>query len=93
MLVNPDKSYKTKKYSPEQIANLEGERERVERQYQIISETYDADVFNLILAQSWIGNLMKNERIKKYMTHKHPDVSTQFNYIIGMKSLAPKEAE
>ena len=91
MLVNPDKSYKTKKYSPEQIANLEGERERVERQYQIISETYDADVFNLILAQSWIGNLMKNERIKKYLTHKHPDVFTQFQYIIGMKSLTPKE--
>ena len=92
MLVDPDKTHRTKKYTIEQLANMEGERAMVDRQYQIIAESYDTDIFHLVLAQGWLTSMIKNERVKKYLGLKHPEVFAQFQHIVGMKSLVPKES-
>jgi hypothetical protein len=91
-LVDPNISQKAKGYSEDLLASMESERQLLDREYRLITETYDTDVFNLVLAQNWLMRLVKNERIKKHLTQNHPEILTQFQKIVGMKSLIPQEA-
>ncbi len=71
---------------------MEREREMLDREYRLIIETHDRDVFNLVLAQGWLTKIMGNERIKRYLTQNHPDIYPQLQRIIGVNSLDPKQA-
>ena len=92
MLVEPEKVRPPKGYSEELLTSMEHEREILDREYRLIIETHDRDVFNLVLAQGWLTKIMRNERIKRHLLQNHPDIYPQFLRIMGINSLDPKQA-
>ncbi len=92
MLMEPNKVRPPKGYSEELLASMEREREMLDREYRLIIETHDKDVFNLVLAQGWLTKIVGNERIKRYLIQNHPDIYPQLQRIMGVNSLDPKQA-
>lgn len=91
-LVNPEKPKKVKGLDAEQMARMESEMESLQREYRLIEESFAPDVYNLTLTQSWLTRLVKNPRIERYLAQNHAEVLSQFQKIVGMKSLNVKEA-
>jgi len=87
LLVNPEKVRLPKGYSEEFLASMEREREMTDREYRLIAETLDRDIFYLIVAQGWLGKIIGNDRVRNYLSKNHSDIASQFQRIINIKSL------
>ena len=73
------------------MARMESEMESLQREYRLIEENYGCDVLNLTLAKGYLGTLMGNARIVRYLAQHHADILTQFQKLADMTSLG-KEA-
>jgi hypothetical protein len=91
-LLDPEEGKKIKGWNEEKAMNLEAEREMLDREYRLLAETYDTSVFNLTLVQGWLTMLLKNDRVKRYLSQNHAEIFAQFQQIVGMRSIVPKEA-
>ena len=91
-LVNPEKPKNIKGLDAEQMARMESEMECLQREYRLIEETFGIDVLNLTLVKKWLGGLLKNPKVIKYLTHNHSEFLDQFQKIAELKSLSPSEA-
>lgn len=86
MLVEGSKP-EMKGVTPEQMARMEREMENIQGQYKLIEESYAEDVLNLVLAQGYLGKLLANEAVKRYVKQQRPDIYEQFETIVEMGSL------
>ncbi len=86
-LVNPEKPKKIKGLNDEQINRMEKETAIVQREYKIIEESYGTDVLNLTIAKGYLGSLLSNARVLKYLVQHKPEILTQFQKIAEMTSL------
>ena len=90
-LNDPEKPKKVNGLDEEQMARMESEMESLQREYRLIEENYGCDVLNLTLAKGYLGTLMGNARIVRYLAQHHADILTQFQKLADMTSLG-KEA-
>lgn len=90
-LTDPEKPKKVNGLDEEQMARMESEMESLQREYRLIEENYGRDVLNLTLARGYLGTLMGNARIVRYLAQHHADILTQFQKLADMTSLG-KEA-
>lgn len=90
-LNDPEKPKKVNGLDEEQMARMESEMESLQREYRLIEENYGRDVLNLTLARGYLGTLMGNARIVRYLAQHHADILTQFQKLADMTSLS-KEA-
>lgn len=90
-LTDPEKPKKVNGLDEEQMARMESEMESLQREYRLIEENYGRDVLNLTLAKGYLGTLMGNARIVRYLAQHHADILTQFQKLADMTSLG-KEA-
>jgi hypothetical protein len=90
-LTDPGKPKKINGLDEEQMARMESEMESLQREYRLIEENYGRDVLNLTLAKGYLGTLMGNARIVRYLAQHHADILTQFQKLADMTSLG-KEA-
>lgn len=86
-LMEPEKPKKIKGLDEEQIARMESEMASLHREYRLIEENYGTDVLNLTLAKSYLGTLLGNARIVRYLAQYHPEILMQFQKIAEMNSL------
>ena len=91
-LVNPEKPKNIKGLSDEQLARMESEMESLQREYRLIEENYGTDVLNLTLAKGYIGSLLGNARIVRYLAQHHPEMLKEFQKITEITSLGTGEA-
>lgn len=89
-LVEPDKPKKIKGLSTEDVINMEGESIRLKEEYILAEENYNHDKMNLILARGYLGALLGNARVVRYLAQHRTDMLTAFQKITEIKSL--KEA-
>ncbi len=89
-LVNPEQPKKIKGLSEDQIARMEAEMGSLQGEYRLIEENYGTDVLNLTLAKGYIGTLLDNVRVVRYLAQHHPEMLTEFQKITEMKSLNGK---
>lgn len=86
-LIDPEKPKKVNGLDEEQMARMESEMESLQREYRLIEENYGRDVLNLTLARGYLGTLMGNARIVRYLAQHHGDILTQFQKLADMTSL------
>ncbi len=90
-LVNPEKTKKVKGLDEEQMARMESEMESLQREYRLIEENYGQDVLNLTLAKGYLGSLLSNARVVRYLAQSNAEILAQFQKIADITSIG-KEA-
>lgn len=91
-LTDPDKPKKIKGLDEDQMARMESEMESLQREYRLIEENYGKDVLNLTLTKGYLGSLLGNAKVVRYLAQNHRDILNQFQKIADMTSLAKESA-
>lgn len=89
---DPSKPKKVKGLDAEQMARMETEMASLQREYDLIEETYGTDVLNLTLAKTYLSTLLANGRTVGYLAKHHAEFLSQFQQIVEMQSLTGKAA-
>jgi hypothetical protein len=92
-LVDPSQPKRVKGLDDTQIARMEDEMQSLQRDYQLIEESYGTDVLNLTLAKTWLSALLNNGRVLRYLSQHHPEMLTQFQKLTEMTSLLPRDRD
>jgi hypothetical protein len=82
------KKKKVKGLTPEQIARMETEAARLQREFKIIEQDYGADHLDLVLATGYVGRLLANARVVRYLAQKHPEILAEFQKIAELQNAA-----
>ena len=87
MLVNEEKEKKIRGVTPEQMAIMEREMSNVEGQFKLLEQSYGQDILNFVLVRGWLGRLISNETVIRFMTKKYADFLNEFSNIVNTTSL------
>ncbi|MEM7620745.1 MAG: plasmid partitioning protein RepB C-terminal domain-containing protein [Pseudomonadota bacterium] len=90
-LSQPEKPKRIKGLTTEQMARMESEMGTVQSEYRIIEENYGTDVLNLTLAKGYLGSLLGNARVVRYLAKHHPEILSEFQKVTEITSLAGGE--
>jgi ParB-like chromosome segregation protein Spo0J len=90
-LTDPEKPKKINGLDEDQMARMESEMASLQREYRLIEENYGTDVLNLTLAKGYLGTLLGNARIVRYLAQNDAEILAQFQKITDMTSLGGKE--
>lgn len=63
----------------------------LQREYQIIEDSYGDNVLKLTIAKGYLGNLLENNNIQQYLDRKHPEILSEFRSITNMKNILETE--
>lgn len=86
-LVNPDEPKKAKGMTPEELARMEHEMVVVSRDFKAVEATYGETVFNLTLARTYIGKLLKNPKVTRFLATNHGEFLPEFQKLLSSESL------
>lgn len=67
--------------SDEQIALMEQESEKLDREFRLLEETYGEDHLDLVLATGYVKRLIENARVVRYMAQHYPELLMEFQKI------------
>ena len=82
------KKKKVKGLSPEQVARMETEAARLQRDFKMIEQDYGADHLDLVLAIGYVGRLLANARVVRYLAQQHPEILAEFQKIAELQNAA-----
>lgn len=86
-LARPDRRKIVTGLTPEQMARMERELERLGQDYRSIETTFGDDVLQLVLASRYLGRLIGNRNVAGYLESRHPDILNEFRTIVETASL------
>jgi hypothetical protein len=86
-LVEPKKK-KVKGLTPEQIARMETEAARLQREFKVIEQDYGADHLDLVLAVGYVARLLSNARVVGYLAQCHPEILAEFQKLSELQKAA-----
>jgi len=86
-LVKPDRPKKVGGLSPEQMARMEREMETLQRDFKAVEASYGDDVLHLVIATGYLGKLVGNAAIARYLGQHHPEILEEFRSLITGASL------
>lgn len=87
MLVDPNTPKTTAKISREELARLEAEVEKSERDYKAVEEGYAENMLNLTVLRGYVRKLLANARIKKFLGSRHDELLTEFERIAATEEV------
>jgi hypothetical protein len=73
--------------TPEQMARMEREMEKVQRDLKTVESRYGEDVLQLVIASGYLAKLVANAEIKRYLGQHHPEILSEFRAVIAAASL------
>jgi len=73
--------------TPVQMARMEREMERLRDQYRLSEQSYGQDILELTVALGYLGKLLKNERVIRFVQKLQPEVYEQMATIVATTSL------
>jgi hypothetical protein len=82
MLVDPDKHKAVDGLTPEQAVKMQKEMEVLQRDLKLIEESHYNEVLNLVLARGYLGKLLGNARIARYLDQNHTDILRELRAIL-----------
>lgn len=65
-------------FSKDQIARMETESANLEREFKAIEKDYGSDHLDLVLATGYVGRLLSNAKIVRYLAQYHPEILAEF---------------
>ena len=77
-LVETDKPKQVRGLSEEQIALMERESVSLQREFRIAEKSYGADHLDLVLSNGYVGKLLGNARVVRYLVQHHYDILAEF---------------
>jgi ParB-like chromosome segregation protein Spo0J len=82
------KKKKLKGLTPEQIARMETEAARLQREFKMIEQDYGADHLDLVLAVGYVSRLLGNARVVGYLAHWQPEILAEFQKLSELQKAA-----
>jgi ParB-like chromosome segregation protein Spo0J len=82
------KQKKLKGLTPEQIARMETESANLQREFKMIEQDYGADHLDLVLAVGYIGRLLGNAKLVRYLAQYQPEILAEFQKISELQRAA-----
>jgi len=61
----------------EQLVLMQKESANLDREFRLIEESYGPDHLDLVLAKGYLGRLVSNERISRYLKQHHKDILSE----------------
>jgi hypothetical protein len=92
-LVDTNKPKKMKGITPEAMARMERELARLQEGITSIQDSYGKDHLQLTVIKGYLGKLLGNARIVRYLMQHRPEFLAEFQAITEMASTPPPEAE
>jgi ParB-like chromosome segregation protein Spo0J len=86
-LVKADAPKKIGGMTPEQMARMEREMEKLQRDLKTVESRYGEDVLQLVIASGYLSKLVANGEIKRYLGQHHPEILSEFRAVITATSL------
>src|SRR5262245_46201977 len=86
-LVRVDKPKRVAGLTAEQMARMEREMDKLQRDLKTVESRYGEDVLQLVIASGYLSKLVSNLEIKRYLDQHHPEILTEFRAIISATSL------
>ncbi len=68
--------------SDEQIALMEQESEKLDREFRLLEETYGQDHLDLVIATGYVKRLIDNARIVRYLARSFPELLAEFQKVV-----------
>jgi len=94
-LVDAKKPKVAKGVSPEQMARMEAEMDRLQREMKQVESSYGDDQLNLVIAGAYVSSLLRNEQVVKHLDLHHAEILNEFRRVTEVASYevkAPDEA-
>lgn len=86
-LVKSDQPKRVTGMTPEQMARMEREMEKLQRDLKSVEARYGEDVLQLVIASGYLSKLVGNAEVKRYLSQHHPEILSEFRAIIAATSL------
>jgi hypothetical protein len=90
-LLEPEKPKQIRGLTSEQMARMETEMSSLQGEYQMIEDNYGPDVMNLTLVRGYLGSLLANAKVAKFLRVQNPEILNEFQKIADMTSLSARE--
>jgi ParB-like chromosome segregation protein Spo0J len=87
-LVEADKPKRVSGLSDEQIALMERESVNLEREFKIAEKSYGTDHLDLVLSNGYLGKLLGNATVVRYLAQHHNDILAEFQKLAEMEVVA-----
>jgi hypothetical protein len=87
-LFEPTKPKRLRGLSEDQVALMERESVNLEREFRIAEKSYGTDHLDLVLTNGYLGKLLGNARVVRYLAQHHSDILTEFQRLAEMESAA-----
>lgn len=85
----PDQKPKiVKGLSADQVALMERETTQLDREIKVAEQSFGADHLRLVLARGYVGKLVSNTRVSRYLAQHQPEVLAEFRKIAEAASAA-----
>ena len=72
----------------EQIALMEQESEKLDREFRLLEETYGDDHLELVIATGYVKRLIENARVVRHMAQHYPELLMEFQKITEPNSVS-----
>ncbi len=92
-LVEANKPKRIKGVTPQAVARMEKELVRLQEGITQIQDTYGQDHLQLTVLRGYVGKLLGNARVVRYLMQTRPEFLSEFQTIAEMESVVPAEAE
>jgi S-adenosylmethionine/arginine decarboxylase-like enzyme len=91
-LVEPTKPKRVKGLTEEQVALMERESINLEREFRLAEKSYGTDHLDLVLINGYLGKLIGNAQVVRYLAQHHREILTEFQKLTEMEPAAAQTA-
>ena len=92
-LVESSKPKKVKGITPEAMARMEQELARLQEGIASIQDTYGQDHLHLTVIKGYVGRLLGNARVVRYLAQNHPEFLGEFQTITEITSVEARPTD
>lgn len=83
-LINGKKSKAAKAVSAEQMARMEEETDKLQREIRGIEKSFGEDQLNMVIAGGYVSSLLRNEQVVMHLDQHHSEILNEFRRITGV---------
>ena len=87
-LAEADKPKHVRGLSDEQVTLMERESVNLDREFRIAEKSYGTDHLDLVLTNGYLGKLLGNARVVRYLAQHHRDILAEFQKLAELETAA-----
>src|SRR5207248_563366 len=73
--------------SSDQVALMERESANLEREFRIVEQSYGTDHLDLVLANGYLGKLLGNARVVRYLAQHQQEILLEFQKLVEVEAV------